>query len=550
MTLPMVQGQHDVPVHTFAVSCQGAKTDILHVHGDVETPLLSLGEFADLLGGTQSASQLGALLRGAGFELYTLPLKRGRSRQQHVMVTIEQAEYLLKKSRAKTIQAARRWWTQTVQPFLGRHDPITPMPPPKDFDAGVADVVTDAPVKAGGGKNAPGYSEAGNLASNGGSNTEMEGVDITKVSEDDVYNSYGVVLAEFSLKGESTMKVFGTMDHPWFLALQLEELLELQNIRQNIALVLDPDEHCKKMVSGSDEKRHLQTLVSESGLYKLVARSNKPAARQFDRWVRSVVLPSIRRTGTFSVANRSNRTRGGVGDLSSGWISQGSPLCEADKEKWASHRVRTAAEFCKLSTALALVVPFKEQVKTRIRVSNQLNSNIMGGRDNADIRRMMEERERLERRAMPSVASPPDAARIEGGSANEQERTEKRPRDEDLEHTSADDGRKKARTIVNRNPPRDSMIGTQLAALECAEQGIVNACIEAYCDHDGKPPPAGVLSAALDKVGAIVRLHAETMGIHGIKNTRPVADLEASKELLRSSEATMATALSSSRLTY
>ncbi len=44
------------------------------------------------------------------------------------------------------------------------------------------------------------------------------------------------------------------------------------------------------------------TLVSEPGLYKLIARSNKPAAKRFDRWVRHEVLPAIRRTGRFSVA--------------------------------------------------------------------------------------------------------------------------------------------------------------------------------------------------------------------------------------------------------
>ncbi len=105
---------------------------------------------------------------------------------------------------------------------------------------------------------------------------------------------------------------------------------------------------------------------------------------------RSIVLPSIRKTGTFSIANRNkNRTRGIVGDRSPGWISQGSPLSEADQTRWAHRRVRTAAEFCNLSMALALVVPPKEQMATRIRVSNQLNTVILGGRDNADIRRIM-----------------------------------------------------------------------------------------------------------------------------------------------------------------
>jgi prophage antirepressor-like protein len=42
-----------------------------------------------------------------------------------------------------------------------------------------------------------------------------------------------------------------------------------------------------------------QTLISESGLYTLIFRSNKPEARQFTHWVTSVVLPAIRRDGGY-----------------------------------------------------------------------------------------------------------------------------------------------------------------------------------------------------------------------------------------------------------
>lgn len=41
------------------------------------------------------------------------------------------------------------------------------------------------------------------------------------------------------------------------------------------------------------------TLVSESGMYTLVLRSDKPAAKTFRRWVTQEVLPSIRRTGKY-----------------------------------------------------------------------------------------------------------------------------------------------------------------------------------------------------------------------------------------------------------
>ena len=44
-------------------------------------------------------------------------------------------------------------------------------------------------------------------------------------------------------------------------------------------------------------------VVSESGLYALIFRSNKPEAKKFRKWVTSEVLPEIRRTGLY-VANK------------------------------------------------------------------------------------------------------------------------------------------------------------------------------------------------------------------------------------------------------
>jgi len=65
--------------------------------------------------------------------------------------------------------------------------------------------------------------------------------------------------------------------------------------------------HYRKL--GPDEQRkvdriHLglrpgrpMTVVSESGLYKLIMRSDKPQARAFQDWIARDVLPAIRKTG-------------------------------------------------------------------------------------------------------------------------------------------------------------------------------------------------------------------------------------------------------------
>lgn len=43
------------------------------------------------------------------------------------------------------------------------------------------------------------------------------------------------------------------------------------------------------------------TFVTEAGLYEVVLRSDKPEAKPFRRWVTGEVLPSIRKTGAYSL---------------------------------------------------------------------------------------------------------------------------------------------------------------------------------------------------------------------------------------------------------
>lgn len=45
------------------------------------------------------------------------------------------------------------------------------------------------------------------------------------------------------------------------------------------------------------------TLITESGLYKLIMRSDKAEAREFQDWVTREVLPSIRKTGGYALAD-------------------------------------------------------------------------------------------------------------------------------------------------------------------------------------------------------------------------------------------------------
>jgi len=48
-------------------------------------------------------------------------------------------------------------------------------------------------------------------------------------------------------------------------------------------------------------RKQYPLLINEGNLYRLMIRSRKPVARQFERWVFDEVLPSIRRTGKYAM---------------------------------------------------------------------------------------------------------------------------------------------------------------------------------------------------------------------------------------------------------
>lgn len=90
-------------------------------------------------------------------------------------------------------------------------------------------------------------------------------------------------------------------NEPWFVAMDVCKILDIKNSRDALSR-LDDDE--KGMVN-TDTLGGYQELatVNESGLYSLIFKSRKAAAKHFKKWVTSEVLPSIRKTGGYQVSN-------------------------------------------------------------------------------------------------------------------------------------------------------------------------------------------------------------------------------------------------------
>lgn len=97
---------------------------------------------------------------------------------------------------------------------------------------------------------------------------------------------------------------------PWFVGKDVADALGYANTRD--ALATHVEEEDKKTVVISDGKRGNpnQVIINESGLYALIFGSRLKSAKRFKHWVTSEVLPSIRKTGGYSIGD--NNTTPGV----------------------------------------------------------------------------------------------------------------------------------------------------------------------------------------------------------------------------------------------
>lgn len=107
-------------------------------------------------------------------------------------------------------------------------------------------------------------------------------------------------LAVFKFRNAFPVRVSDREGEPWFVAADVCKAMAISNPRMAVTR-LDDDEVSSVSFSDGGLQRKLN-IVSESGLYALVIRSNKPEAREFRKWITAEVLPTIRRTGRYEAA--------------------------------------------------------------------------------------------------------------------------------------------------------------------------------------------------------------------------------------------------------
>ena len=112
-------------------------------------------------------------------------------------------------------------------------------------------------------------------------------------------------IQKFDFKGTSLRTLTDEAGEPWFVLKDCMSILDLGNPTETVKM-FDKDEFSTTEVIDSIGRRQQTYIISEPGLYRLVMRSRKPDAKEFQRWVTHEVLPQIRRTGGYIPTSESD----------------------------------------------------------------------------------------------------------------------------------------------------------------------------------------------------------------------------------------------------
>lgn len=88
-------------------------------------------------------------------------------------------------------------------------------------------------------------------------------------------------------------------DEPYFVGKDVANILGYRNGSRDINRHVDEEDR-QNYQNGTFESPRGLTIINESGLYSLILSSKLPNARKFKRWVTSEVLPTIRKTGSYT----------------------------------------------------------------------------------------------------------------------------------------------------------------------------------------------------------------------------------------------------------
>jgi len=149
---------------------------------------------------------------------------------------------------------------------------------------------------------------------------------------------------------------------PWFRGKEAAAALGYKNLQQAVRLHVEEEDRATMQNLGvlptstlSNPSEGACVYISESGLYSLVMSSKLPYAKAFKRWVLKEVLPSVRRTGSYSARASLEEE-----DDDASTVAEALPSMPTDAQQWEGRRARLDALASAHALALAAGVPMSD----------------------------------------------------------------------------------------------------------------------------------------------------------------------------------------------
>jgi prophage antirepressor-like protein len=112
-------------------------------------------------------------------------------------------------------------------------------------------------------------------------------------------------ISVFQFQSSYEVRIQLINNEPFFCLKDVCSVLDIKNHKDLLAKQID-NKGVEKIYLPTNGGNQYVVFINEPNLYRVIFRSNKPEAKQFQDWVFNDVLPTIRNTGAYSVVDKSN----------------------------------------------------------------------------------------------------------------------------------------------------------------------------------------------------------------------------------------------------
>lgn len=99
---------------------------------------------------------------------------------------------------------------------------------------------------------------------------------------------------------------------PWFVGKDIAECLGYSRSTKAVSDHVDEEDIDGIPIQDSIGRMQNTPIINESGVYSLILSSKLESAKKFKKWVTSEVLPSLRKTGTYTVVTAQPSTTSSI----------------------------------------------------------------------------------------------------------------------------------------------------------------------------------------------------------------------------------------------